>query len=141
MGADAAKEDDRQQARDESKHADLIYKSAMSMATAPGKQLFMTMFMLWMSGNTLQIFSIMMLSIAMWTPLSEILNIATRFARYADSGVDLTLPKLTFIGLNLCGLAVGLYKCQTMGLLPTSVVDWVDHDVRPALHVAGGGIV
>lgn len=127
--------------RDESKHADLLYKSAMAQATAPGKQLLMTAFMLWMSGNSLQIFSIMMLGMAMWTPLSEMLSVGTRFARYAHGGVDLTVPKLTFIAMNLAGLALGLYKCNSMGLLPTSAADWIDTSVRPAVQIAGGGVL
>ena len=127
--------------RNDDKQAELLYKSAMALATAPGKQLMMTAFMLWMSGNSLQIFSIMMLGMALWTPVSEIFNIQTKFARYADSGVDMTLPKLTFIAMNLAGLAVGLYKCNTMGLLPTSSADWIDPAVRAAVQVSGGGIV
>ena len=102
----------------------------MSIAKAPGQQLLMTAFMLWMSGNSLQIFSIMMLSMALWKPISEMLNVQTRFARFADSGVDMTLPKITFIALHLAGLALGLYKCNTMGLLPTSTADWVDSSLR-----------
>ncbi len=47
-----------------------MYQSAMAIATAPGKQLFMTAFMLYMSGNTLQIFSIMMLVCSL-LPLSR----------------------------------------------------------------------
>jgi hypothetical protein len=134
--------DERMKSADEkNKQHDLLYKSAMALATAPGKQLMMTAFMLWMSGNSLQIFSIMMLGMALWTPIGEIINLQTRFARYADSGVDLTLPKLTFLAMNLAGLAVGLYKCNSMGLLPTSSADWIDIGVRPAVQVAGGGIV
>jgi hypothetical protein len=137
-----SRDDDKSRASaDESKQADLLYKSAMALATAPGKQLMMTAFMLWMSGNTLQIFSIMMLGMALWTPIGEIFNLKTRFARYADSGVDLTLPKLTFIAMNLAGLGVALYKCNTMGLLPTSSADWINMGVRSAVQVSGGGMV
>jgi hypothetical protein len=49
----------------------------MALATAPGKQLFMTMFMLWMSGSSLQIFSIMMLGMAFWQPLQKIFSVQT----------------------------------------------------------------
>lgn len=137
----ADSEEKLKSADEKAKQHDLLYKSAMALATAPGKQLMMTAFMLWMSGNSLQIFSIMMLGMALWTPIGEIINLQTRFARYADSGVDLILPKLTFLAMNLAGLAVGLYKCNSMGLLPTSSADWIDIGVRPAVQVAGGGII
>lgn len=134
-------DDDKSAARDEAKQADLLYKSAMAMAQAPGKQLFMTAFMLWMSGNSLQIFSIMMLGMALWTPLSELFSVQTKFIRYADSGIDLIMPKIVFILMNLAGLGVALYKCNSMGLLPTSSADWINISVRTPVQVAGGGII
>ena len=78
----------------------------MSLATAPGKQFLMTMFMLWMSGNSLQIFSIMMLGMAFWQPLQKLLSVNKEFARF-EGRTDLTLPKLVFIVLNVA--AVGTY--------------------------------
>lgn len=51
-----------------------VYQSAMTTAQAPGGQLFMTAFMMWMSGSTLQIFSIFFLSMAFMTPLRAIMN-------------------------------------------------------------------
>jgi hypothetical protein len=57
------------------KQQELVYNSAMAVATAPGKQLLMTAFMLWMSGNSLQIFSIMMLFMALSQPLQKIFTV------------------------------------------------------------------
>ncbi len=82
---------------------DLVYKSAMSIATAPGKQLFMTAFMLYMSGNTLQIFSIMMLGMALWQPIQKLMTVSSAFAKYAESHVDLTIPKIIYALCNLAG--------------------------------------
>jgi len=125
---------------DAAKQAELLYASAMSIAQAPGKQLFMTAFMLWMSGNSLQIFSIMMLGMALWTPLGELFNVNQRFARFADANVSMLVPKITFVAIQLAGLALGLYKCNTMGLLPTATADWIDPTVRLPVQVAGGGL-
>ena len=130
------------------KTADLVYQSAMNTALAPGKQLLMTGFMLWMSGNTLQIFSIMMLGMALYQPLQRMLNVQAEFARYtstaangsgAGSGVNLLLPQLVFVACNLAGVGLALYKCQSMGLLPTSSADWLSTRVRPAVEFSGGG--
>jgi hypothetical protein len=91
----------------------------MSTATAPGAQLLMTCFMLWMSGSSLQIFSIMMLVMAFIQPLQRLFAFNKQFSRY-ETSADLSLPKLIYIGLNLLGVGVALYKSHTMGLLPTA---------------------
>lgn len=97
----------------------------MGIATSPGKQMLMTGLMLWMSGNSLQIFSIMMLGMAFWTPIQKLMTVNSAFARFRDSGVDLIMPKLIYIALNLAGMGLALYKCNSLGLLPTSPADWV----------------
>ena len=53
------------------------------------------------------------------------------FKRYEDSGVNLLLYKLIYIGINFVSLGMVLYKCNSMGLLPTSASDWVTASVRP----------
>ena len=122
------------------KTADLVHASAMNTALAPGKQLLMTAFMLWMSGNTLQIFSIMMLGMALYQPLQRIFNVQQEFARYAgNAGVSLLWPQLVFVACNVAGVGLALYKCQSMGLLPTSSADWLSTQVRPAVEFSGGG--
>ena len=122
-----------------SKTADLVYASAMNTATAPGKQLLMTAFMLWMSGNSLQIFSIMMLGMAFWQPLQRLMSVQAEFARYASSNVNVTVPKLVFLACNVAGVALALYKSNSMGLLPTSSADWISTAVRPVTEFSGGG--
>jgi hypothetical protein len=108
----------------------------MSHAIAPGKSMFMTAFMLWMSGNDLAIFSIMMLGMAFSTPVKGLMNIAGHFERFsaeatgASTDVDITLPKLAYVGCQLAGLCLALYKCHAMQLLPTGEDDWL-----PAAHV------
>lgn len=97
----------------------------MNIATSPGKQVLMTAFMLWMSGSSLQIFSIMMLSMAFWQPLQKLFNVQKAFARYQGTEIDLLLPKLVYILLNLAGVGVALWKANALGLLPTSPTDWV----------------
>ena len=95
---------------------------AMSIATGPGKQMPMNAFMLWMSGSQLNIFSISITSSAILSPLSNILNMERAFGGLFD--VDLQMPKLIFIALNLAWLGLGLYKMSSMRLLPTTSADW-----------------
>lgn len=102
----------------------------MAMATGPLKGLFSTAFMLWMSGSTIQIFSIMMTGMALINPIKAIFGTSQTFRGFnkpnapPEEHIDLTLPKLIYISVQLLALGVGLYKCFTMGLLPITVADW-----------------
>ncbi|KAH9760264.1 ER membrane protein complex subunit 4 [Citrus sinensis] len=97
------------------KDAEANWKSqkAWEVAQAPFKNLMMMGFMMWMAGSTVHLFSIV-------------------FEPYKDSKVDLLGPKLLFIALNLGGLALGVWKLNTLGLLPTHASDWVS-SLPPAL--------
>ena len=119
------------------KTADLVYQSAMNTALAPGKQLLMTGFMLWMSGNTLQIFSIMMLGMALYQPLTRMFNVQARVCQVWWCEWFVVCRRLVFVLCNLAGVGLALYKCQSMGLLPTSSADWLSTRVRPRCRVLG----
>lgn len=99
----------------------------MEIAYAPGKNLFMTGFMLWMSGSGVHIFSIMMTAMAMFQPVKGIMSVNMTFKSVEGKNVDLTMAKLTFVAMNCLGLALGLWKCGTMGLLPMHAADWTHY--------------
>jgi ER membrane protein complex subunit 4 len=98
-------------------------KMAMSVAMKPGQQIAMQAFMLWMSGSQLNMFSINVTTMAILSPLSAIFTMDTAFRAFG-SDVDLQIPKLVFLVLNLVFLGVGLYKMSSMRLLPTTSADW-----------------
>ena len=50
----------------------------MKTAQAPGKSLFMTAFMMYLCGNTIQIFSIMIVGMALYTPIKALFSIGAR---------------------------------------------------------------
>lgn len=103
-------------------------KQAMAVAFAPGKNLLSTAFMLWMSGSSIQIFSIMMTGMALINPIKALAQLNGTFSRFeGDGGVDTKIPKLIFIGMQVLSLAVALYKCSSMGLLPTTSADWLSN--------------
>jgi len=56
------------------------------------------------------------------------------FAPVSIPGVDLLLPKLTYIAINLVGVGIIMYKFQSMGLLPITSADWVS--LLPERHPA-----
>jgi acyl-coenzyme A synthetase/AMP-(fatty) acid ligase len=99
-----------------------------ALSFSPGKNLFTTAFMLWMSGSSIQIFSIMMTGMALINPLKAILTVNEAFKPFAkEEGLNLYIPKLTYLALQILSLGVAVYKCSTMGLLPLTSSDWVDY--------------
>ncbi|KDO32697.1 hypothetical protein SPRG_02397 [Saprolegnia parasitica CBS 223.65] len=103
---------------------ELKKKRANEVATAPFKGLFQTGFMMWMSGSSINIFSIMITAMAFVNPVKALFNINGAFAALDDGKLDLLQFKLIFIACNFVAIAVALYKCGTMGLLPTTSSDW-----------------
>ncbi|CAH1438542.1 unnamed protein product [Lactuca virosa] len=102
------------------KDAEANWKSqkAWEEAQAPFKQLLMMAFMMWMSGSTVHLFSISITFSALWQPLSALQGVGKVFEPFKDNKVDLLAPKLLFISLNLGGMLLGVWKLNTLGLLP-----------------------
>ena len=119
----------------------LKQKRAMQIGYAPGKNLLMTGFMLWMSGANVNIFSMMITGMAVMNPCKALFNVNGAFKALDDGKTDLAMAKLTYVAMNLLGLAMGMYKCATMGLLPLTSSDWVRLlGTRPALEYSGGAV-
>ena len=94
---------------------------------ASASQLFMTGFMLWMSGAGVHIFSIMITGMALLNPLKAIANTGEVFKRFkAPRGARLNLlpMKLTYIAIQLVAFSMGIWKINKMGLLPLTSADW-----------------
>lgn len=110
----------------------------MNVAKSPGKQLFMTGFMLWMSGSGINIFSIMMTAMALWTPIKALISIQETFERF-KSVPTLNAAKIIFIGLNGIALAMGVFKLGSLGLLPLNSSDWISLlQVKQPLEISSG---
>lgn len=112
--------------------------------------------MLYMSGGGVQIFSMgivfMLLSspfknlatmnTGMSTPPTGVRCISVRspgfpaFAPFAPSSAPpkafstLALQKVVYLLCNILTLALGLWKCRSMGLLPTGTGDWLAFETR-----------
>jgi hypothetical protein len=100
------------------------------MMLAPVKSLPMTLFMLWMAGNDIHIFSIMMTFMAITGPLTALGQTTSIFQMFADDTSvrsDVTKGKLVYVACCLVAFVVGLTKLHWMGLLPIAASDWVDH--------------
>jgi len=98
---------------------------AWELAYSPAKSLPMNAIMLYMSGSGVQIFSMMAVGMLITGPLKGISTMNTAFSRLSSPGQSLLLPKMLFVVCQLAGIGVGLYKCWSMGLLPTETSDWL----------------
>ena len=123
----------------------LKIKKAKELAWQPGKSFMMTGLMLWMSGNGVHIFSIMITFQAMYGPVKQLLSVNTVFAQFNDPSFGaperayLLTSKLTFFAMNLVALSAGLYKMSCMGMLPTTSSDWVNFlSVAPNVQFSSG---
>ncbi|KAJ7118859.1 DUF1077-domain-containing protein [Mycena epipterygia] len=112
-------------------------KRALDFATAPAKSLPMQAFMLYMSGGGVQIFSMGIVFMLLITPFKNLAGINDAFAPFAPSTATnpkalttLALQKLVYVACNVVTLAVGLWKCQSMGLLPLGTGDWLAFETR-----------
>ncbi|EGN96275.1 hypothetical protein SERLA73DRAFT_141593 [Serpula lacrymans var. lacrymans S7.3] len=126
-----------------SSYAALKQKRAWDLALSPAKQLPMQAFMLYMSGGGVQIFSMGIVFMLLLTPFKSIAGINSAFAPFApntshaNSSSTLPLQKIAYIACNLLTLAVGLWKCRSMGLLPTGTGDWLAFETRgPAPEIS-----
>lgn len=122
-----ASKDDSITTTDANKELAARQRHVMNIAYGPGKSLLSTAFMLWMSGSSIQIFSIMATGMALMNPLKGIGGMTKTFARFEGEGIDLFMPKAIFLSLQILAFGVGVYKCSTMGLLPLTSADWTQY--------------
>ncbi|KAI0837784.1 hypothetical protein F5Y06DRAFT_64362 [Hypoxylon sp. FL0890] len=105
----------------------LKLKKAWEVALAPVKSLPMTAIMMYMSGNSLQIFSIMMVFMAFKNPIMGIIATNQAFERFESetNKAKIIQAKLAYVAMQMVALAVGIWKVNAMGLLPTTRSDWL----------------
>ncbi|MGH0148126.1 UNVERIFIED_CONTAM: hypothetical protein FKN15_071011 [Acipenser sinensis] len=119
----------------------LVEKRCWDVALAPLKQIPMNLFIMYMAGNTISIFPIMMVCMMAWRPIQALMSVSATF-KLLDSSSQQWLQGLVYLIGNLLGLALAIYKCQSMGLLPTHSSDWLAFIEPPEkMEYLGGGMV
>uniref|UniRef100_A0A8C6XIJ4 ER membrane protein complex subunit 4 n=1 Tax=Naja naja TaxID=35670 RepID=A0A8C6XIJ4_NAJNA len=102
----------------------LVEKRCWDIALGPLKQIPMNLFIMYMAGNTISIFPTMMVCMMAWRPIQALMSISATF-KLLESSSQKFLQGLVYLIGNLLGLALAVYKCQSMGLLPTHASDWL----------------
>lgn len=80
----------------------------------------MNAFGMWMTGNSLQIFSIFMVFQLFKGPLTAVMALQSTFSRLESERTksQMLMVKLVYVLCNALALALGVYKVNKMGLLP-----------------------
>ncbi|XP_055383653.1 ER membrane protein complex subunit 4 [Condylostylus longicornis] len=116
----------------------LMIKRSWDLALGPFKQLPMNLFIMYMAGNSISIFPIMMVGMMLIRPIKAMFAAPT--SKMAD-GTQGSGQKLIYLLGNLANIALALYKCQSMGLLPTHASDWLAFvEPQTRLEYFGGGV-
>lgn len=112
----------------QTEHDTLLLKKAWELSFQPAKSIPMNAIMMYMSGNSLQIFSIMMVFMLFKTPIQGLMNTNQAFSRFERSDRihgKLLGVKIVYCVMQLALLAMGVWKVDRMGLLPTTRSDWL----------------
>ncbi|XP_001638485.2 ER membrane protein complex subunit 4 [Nematostella vectensis] len=118
----------------------LVAKKTWDLALGPFKQIPMNLFIMYMAGNSISIFPIMMVGMMFLRPVKALLAIKSTFQALQGDHESATLQKITYLLGNISLVILALYKCQSMGLLPTATSDWLEFMERKTrLEYSGGG--
>lgn len=85
----------------------------------------MNLLIMYMAGNSISIFPIMMVGMSLIRPLKAIFTTTATFKAVTVQNQNVVLQKLVFFVGNLINIGLALYKCHSMGLLPTHASDWL----------------
>ena len=112
----------------ENNNANLRAKRSWDTALAPVRQAPMNLFAMYMSGNSIYAFPLIM-ALAVRPLKTLLLSTGTTFKQLdADAGAGAASAlgqKIVFVLGNLANVALAVCKFNSMGLLPTYVSDWL----------------
>ena len=118
----------------------LIMKKSWDLALGPLKQIPMNLFIMYMAGNSIAIFPIMMVGMLIIRPVKALFTLQQTFK--VIEGTHAVGQKFVYFLGQLINIALALYKCQSMGLLPTHASDWLAFvEPQARLEYSGGGFI
>ena len=105
-------------------YTEVLEAKAWAVAKSPSGQFMQVIMMSYMSGSTVSIFSLMITIQFFTNPLKAIAGVNGTFTPFEHKDVNLMLPKLAFIGINLALMAMAVYKFSSLGVIPVTPNDW-----------------
>ncbi|KAL7048225.1 hypothetical protein ACKWTF_003271 [Chironomus riparius] len=120
----------------------LIMKKSWDVALGPIKGIPMNLLIMYMAGNSISIFPIMMVGMSLIRPLKAIFTTGATFKSFELIQNSIIPQKLIFFLGNLVNIGLALYKCHSMGLLPTHASDWLAFaEPQNRLEFSDGGLL
>ncbi len=117
----------------------LIGMRSWDIALGPLKQAPMNVMISWMAGNSIALFPIMFVGMLLFRPLQSMFQLTKAFEAI-EPGQYSIFQKLIYVFGNLVNLGIALYKCHSMGLLPTYASDWLAFaDPQDRMEYSFGG--
>lgn len=118
----------------------MVNKRSWEVALGPIKQVPMNLFIMYMAGNSISIFPIMMVAMLIVRPVKALFTLNSTFK--VIEGGPAVRQKIIFVLGNLVNIGLAIYKFHSMGLLPSHSSDWLAFVEPPArLEYSGGGVV
>ncbi|CAK9295780.1 unnamed protein product [Gordionus sp. m RMFG-2023] len=118
----------------------LIVKRSWEIALGSVKKIPMNMFIMYMSGNSISLFPIMVVGMLFMGPIKALFGIKATFNMI--EGNQAGIQKIIYFLGNIGNILLALYKCASMGLLPTHPSDWLAFVQLPQQsEYSGGGFV
>lgn len=118
-------EEETYTATEDKKKREILLQQAWNTATSPTGSIFMNVFMFWMMGSSVHIFTLVMMFSLMYNSIKTISGTNEVFKKFDPIKDAVGFYKLIYMGLNGVVLAFGLYKLYGMGLLPLHAADYV----------------
>ncbi|VVD01709.1 unnamed protein product [Leptidea sinapis] len=116
----------------------LLIKKLWDVALGPLKQVPMNLFIMYMAGNSISIFPIMMVGMLIVRPVKALFSTQSTFK--IVEGTQAVGQKIVYMFGNVVNILLALYKFQSMGLLPTHSSDWLafEEPLTRVEHIGGG---
>jgi hypothetical protein len=104
---------------------DLKLAKCQEMANSPMKSIPMTLFLLWVSGNQVNIFPIIITVMNIMNPIKAIFSVDETFIQFDQAT---RFHRIQFVFWNIVLLSFAIAKLHFLGLLP-SASDFIDTSV------------
>ncbi|CAH8499368.1 unnamed protein product [Dicrocoelium dendriticum] len=116
----------------------LVVQRSWNIALGPIRQIPMNLLIMWISGNSISIFPLMSVIMLFLRPIQALFSIQSTFNLI--EGSQALLQCVVYTLGNLVMIVLAMYKCHTMGLLPTYPSDWLAFvDLPESAELSGGG--
>jgi len=75
------------------------------------------------------------------TAINGLRATSSTFEQLKEQGVDTRRPRIAYVCAHICGLALAIYKCSAMGVLPNSWADLEWYYIDPNVAITRAGYV